>query len=108
FSYALRWIDVMNEVAFLFMDLEARAPRGHAWRFLNAWLRESGDFDGLDVLRFYAVYRALVRAKIAHIRTRQPDAGAPERKRGREEVNAYIALADRLAHPARPVLVLAH
>jgi len=108
FSDALRWIDVMNEAAFLFMDLEARGPRGHAWRFLNAYLEKGGDFEGLAVLRFYVVYRALVRAKIAVIRRQQLDAKDLERRGDMEEIAAYVALAHRCAHPAPPVLVLAH
>ena len=35
------------------------------WRLLDAWLAATGDHDSLRVLRFYLVYRAMVRAKIA-------------------------------------------
>ncbi|MDP9927959.1 bifunctional aminoglycoside phosphotransferase/ATP-binding protein [Variovorax paradoxus] len=61
FDPALRWIDVMSDAAFLTMDLKARDRRDLAYRFLDAWLQHSGDYEGLPVLAFYEVYRALVR-----------------------------------------------
>lgn len=61
FDPALRWIDVMSDVAFLTMDLKARGRRDLAFRFLDAWLQHSGDYEGLPVLVFYEVYRSLVR-----------------------------------------------
>jgi len=65
FDPALRWIDVMNEVAFLFMDLDVRQRRDLAFQFLNAYLDVTGDYRGLAGLRLYLSYRALVRAKVA-------------------------------------------
>ena len=65
FNEAMRWIDVMSEVAFTVMDLEERGRADLAHRFLNAYLERTGDYAGLAVLPFYLAYRALVRAKIA-------------------------------------------
>jgi hypothetical protein len=96
FDPALRWIDVMSEVAFLVMDLLAHRLAAAAWRLLNAWLEATGDYEGIAVLRFYLVYRALVRAKIARVR------GADE------QFLLYLGLAEALATSARPLLVLMH
>lgn len=71
FSPALRWIDVISEVAFCYMDLLHRQHRDLAFRFLNAWLEISGDYNGVTLLRYYAVYRAMVRAKVAALRAEQ-------------------------------------
>ena len=65
FNEAMRWIDVMSELAFTVMDLEDRGRADLAHRFLNAYLERTGDHAGLAVLPFYLAYRALVRAKIA-------------------------------------------
>lgn len=65
FSEKLRWIDVISEVAFLAMDLESRGQAAFSHRFVNKYLEHTGDYGGLLVLRFYCVYRALVRAKVA-------------------------------------------
>ena len=71
FSPALRWIDVMSDIAFLIMDLRQRGHHRLAMRFLNRYLEQTGDYLGLGVLRFYLVYRAMVRAKVAIIQARQ-------------------------------------
>jgi aminoglycoside phosphotransferase family enzyme/predicted kinase len=80
FDPAMRWIDVANDLAFLTMDLHAHGRSDLAARALDAWLQRSGDFAALRVLRFYEVYRALVRSLVAALRAGQlgaPDAAAP-------------------------------
>jgi len=89
FNPALRWIDVVSEVAFCYMDLLHRERRDLAFRFLNGWLEVSGDYQGIALLRYYAVYRAMVRAKVAALRARQSGAGA-------SEVEQWLQLAEQL------------
>ncbi len=108
FSPELRWIDVMNEVAFLVMDLFEHKLDASAWRFLNAYFEATGDYAGVGVLRYYLVYRAMVRAKIACIRIRQPQAGAAAQGRARREYGDYLDLAGWLAASRRPAIVLMH
>ncbi len=67
FDPGLRWIDVLNDAAFLVMDLWAHGCRDLAFRFLNTYLEHSGDYAGLPVLRFYLVYRAVVRALVGRL-----------------------------------------
>jgi hypothetical protein len=64
FNPKLRWIDVMNDVAFLVMDLTAHNRSDLAFAFLNSYLERTGDYEGVRQLSFYAVYRALVRAMV--------------------------------------------
>ena len=45
------------------MDLQARGRPDLAWRCVNRWLEHTGDYEGLQVLGYYRVYRALVRAR---------------------------------------------
>ncbi|MBI1887834.1 MAG: AAA family ATPase [Nitrosomonadales bacterium] len=94
FSPALRWIDVISEVAFCFMDLLHRQRNGLAMRFLNAWLEASGDYAGMALLRYYAVYRSLVRAKVAALRSGQTGNGNDAA--GRAEVISCLQLAESL------------
>jgi hypothetical protein len=96
FEPRLRWIDVISDVAFLFMDLLARERADLAFAFLSAWLERTGDYGGLAPLRFYAVYRALVRAKVDAF------AAEPQRQQGR------IATAERLARSQSGALILMH
>ena len=85
FNDELRWIDVMNEVAFMAMDLHAHGLTALAHRFVNGYLEASGDYDGASLLRYYMVYRALVRAKVALLRAAQcvPPHGAASAGAGR-------------------------
>ena len=108
FDPRLRWIDVMSDVAFVAMDLERRGLPSLAARFVNAYAEETGDYPGLRLLRYYAVYRAMVRAKVACIGAHEEGVGEARRKRSREELAAQLALAHRLAHRARPALILMH
>jgi aminoglycoside phosphotransferase family enzyme/predicted kinase len=107
FNPGLRWIDVMNEVAFLVMDLLEHGLNAAAWRFLNAYLETTGDHAGLRVLRYYLVYRAVVRTKVACIRARQ---GADPAARGAsdQQYRDYLALAESLTAPGQRALIVMH
>ncbi len=96
FSETLRCIDVVNEIAFLFMDLHAKAQPALAWRLLNRWLENTGDYEGMEGLMFYACYRALVRAKISLHQEKRADA------------ERYLDLAERFTNPGQPTLTLTH
>ncbi len=96
FNPSMRWIDVMSDVAFLAMDLHERHRPDLAGRFLNQYLQQTGDYDGLAVLRFYVAYRALVRAKIAALGGR------------RAAVDGYLDLAERQTAPAPARIVITH
>ncbi len=108
FNDALRWIDVMSDLGFLMMDLQYRGAAAFAWRLLNGYLEVSGDYDGLRVLPYYQVYRALVRAKIAAIRLQQPALSDAQRRELQTECRAHLQLAVAFTRPASPFLLLAH
>ncbi|WP_019626067.1 bifunctional aminoglycoside phosphotransferase/ATP-binding protein [Thioalkalivibrio sp. ALJT] len=108
FDPALRWIDVISEIAFTTMDLLARQARAHAWRFLNAYLDAREDFDGLALLPLYQVYRALIRAKVAGIHGAESGLTSHDQATHRAEMGRYLALAERLAEPRTPRLILMH
>jgi aminoglycoside phosphotransferase family enzyme/predicted kinase len=108
FSPELRWIDVMSDVAFVVMDLAVRGRDDLGARFLNAYLEHTGDYAGLRVLRYYVVYRALVRAKIAAMRAAQASLDAAQREGLVDKCRRHLALAQRIALGARPVLIIHH
>jgi aminoglycoside phosphotransferase family enzyme/predicted kinase len=108
FDARLRWIDVMSEIAFVVMDFEDRGRRDFGWRFLNAHLEATGDYAGAAVMRFYLVYRALVRAKVHAIRARQPGVGHAERQRLGGVARNYVALATRFTAIREAALVITH
>lgn len=108
FSENLRWIDVMNEIAFFVMDLDDRGRPDFARRALNGYLEWTGDYGGVSVLRFYQVYRALVRAKVAAIRLGQKGLGEAEIEEIDRHYRSYAQLAERYTRPLTPGLIVMH
>ena len=80
---------------FLFMDCHFRAETALAYRFLDGYLGRSGDYQGAQLLPYFAAYRSVVRAKVAALRWVQaPD---PE---GEARFAAHVRWADDwLARP---------
>lgn len=108
FNESFRWIDVMSEIAFPVMDLDCHGHPDWAWRLLNGYLEATGDFDGLSVLRFYVVYRALVRAKVRALAAATGGRADPAENRNLRSALAHVDTARRWSTPAAPFMVLMH
>jgi predicted kinase len=80
------------------MDFTARARGGDAFRLLNGWLDRTGDHEAIPALRFSAVYRALVRAHVEHLR-------GPVRA---DSARRFAATALQWIRPAVPGLCITH
>ena len=109
FNDALRWVDVANDLAFTWMDLQRMGQAGLGHVLISEWLDASGDVGAPTVLPFFAVYLALVRAKVAAIRrTQLPEGALAERSACQADMRQYLHLAQRLAWPEPPQLVITH
>ena len=108
FNDEFRWIDVYSEIGFLYMDLYDRGAKAYAHRLLNRYLERSGDYAGLQVLRFYLVYRAMVRAKIASFRLMQPDLSDTEKAEVLQQYHSYTSLAESFTIPHKPAIYITH
>ena len=106
FNPNFRWVDVMSEIAFLIMDLEDHEQPELAQRFLNRYLELSGDYEGCRVLRFYLVYRAMVRAKVDAIRTHQPGISKQESDEANKEFYSYLQLALSYTKQETPFIII--
>jgi aminoglycoside phosphotransferase family enzyme len=96
FSEALRTLDVLNEVAFLCMDLERFGRDDLAKAFLDKYLGLTGAMEnGADRLLFlyYKLYRANVRIKVLCIQLKG-DKGNPDPKEW-ELIGDYMHLFRR-------------
>jgi hypothetical protein len=102
FDPKLREIDVISEASFPTMDLLAHGRRDLAFAFIARYLEAGGDYQGIEVLRFYLVYRAMIRAKVRAIKAAQ----APEADR--HELIPYFDAARQLLAPRRPLLAITH
>ncbi len=105
FNDELRWIDVVNDAAFVIMNLLRFSHNELAWRFLNRYLRNTGDYGGVGVLRFYVVYRALVRAKVALLSIAQTDLNS-DKISLRNEYRNLVSLANGMLASKRCEMII--
>jgi hypothetical protein len=103
FDPALRWIDPIDDVAFLAMDLSAHGRRDLAFCLLDRYLEASGDHDGVPALRFFLVARALVRAQVSAL----CEAGGIVTQSARNALD-YLRAAAEIARGADPRLAITH
>lgn len=64
FNDSLRIIDVLQDIAFLLMDLEYRGRFDLTSCLMKSYLDKQQDHANDDLLRFFKTYRAVVRAKV--------------------------------------------
>ena len=108
FNPELRWIDTISEAAFVAMDLNARGYPDYCWRFLNRYLEASGDYDAIRLLRYYFIYRALVRAKVEALRVDPETSDSDSYPEQVKPAIDYIDLAARWSSSHRAGLVIMH
>src|SRR5829696_4556175 len=101
FDDQLRYIDGIDDAAFLAMDLEFLGREDLGDYFLDEYSRLAGDTAPRSLKDFYIAYRALVRAKVDCVRVSQGHADAvPDARR-----HLDIALAHLRAGTVRLILV---
>ena len=98
----------MSEAAFPVMDLTAHGRGDLAHLFLNTYLEASGDYRGVTGLRFYLVYRAMVRAKVELLRATQAGTAAEKRELALAACRNYIALAVSYTRPSCGAVIITH
>lgn len=81
FDDRLRYVDGLDDAAFLAMDLEFRGAAELAVRFLDWYAEFAGDPAPSALRHHYVAYRALVRAKVACLRSAQGGEPGDEARR---------------------------
>jgi len=105
FNQAFRAGDVMNDIAFLTMDLDARRLPALGNHFLNEYLEWTQDYTGLALLDFYQIYRAYVRGKVtSFLMDATPDPAS--RETARREAEDYFRLAERYLEARTPGILI--
>ena len=108
FNEDFRWTDVMNDVAFMAMDLTFHGRADFANYFVNRYFEYTGDYEGAPLLRYYMSYRAMVRAKIAAYLIEQNPENEALVQNSLATCRAYLQLAKRLCYPTRYSLTITH
>ena len=86
FDDTLRYVDTIDDICFLVMDLERLGNPLLGERFLAWYLDFSGDHVPKSLIHHYIAYRAFVRAKVSCIRHEQGDLGAADEARSLAEI----------------------
>ncbi len=107
FDERLRTLDVADDLAFLLMDLTARGGGRFAERVKESYRRAGGDCGDDALVNFFAVHRALVRAKVLLVRAAQQPEGGSDHGHLSAQARDLIRLARLLAWRARLPLAIA-
>ncbi|MEA5583439.1 AAA family ATPase [Nodularia harveyana UHCC-0300] len=106
FNEPFRFVDVMYDVAFTVMDLEARQSPDLANAFLNTYVEQTGDWEGLQVLPLYLSRQAYVRAKVTSFLLDDPSVPAIAKEEATKTAAEYYKQACDYTQPKQGKLIL--
>jgi aminoglycoside phosphotransferase family enzyme/predicted kinase len=106
FSESLRYADVASDLAFLAMDLERLGAAELAVELVTAYRESSGDADLPVLMPFYKLHRALVRAKVASLTSRDAAIAQEQRAAAAASARDYIGLALGYTRESSPALIV--
>lgn len=105
FNQAFRYVDTMHDIAFTIMDCDARGRRELGNVFLNTYLEETGDWQGVEVLPLYLSRQAYVRAKVTSFLLDDPALNQKQQQL-QAQAQAYYTQAWRYTQPRHGQLIL--
>lgn len=108
FNEDFRWIDLIADVSFLTMDLDAHQQPKLINDFINAYLTKTGDYFGLLLHKFYQSYRAVIRGKVTLFRLQQSNLEHNKKQSLLEEYNMNMQLAEKYMENHQPQLFITH
>ncbi|MEG3989651.1 AAA family ATPase [Microcoleus sp. S28C3] len=106
FNEDFRLVDVMYDVAFTVMDLESRGRRDLGNAFLNTYIEQTGDWEGLQLLPLYLSRQAYVRAKVTSLMLDDAAISTAQKAEISQTASHYYKLAWQYTQPRRGKLTL--
>ncbi|TAG55815.1 MAG: adenylyl-sulfate kinase [Oscillatoriales cyanobacterium] len=106
FNEHFRFVDVMYDIAFTVMDLESRGRRDLGNVFLNTYVEQTGDWEGLQVLPLYLSRQAYVRAKVTSLMLDDEAVSTNEKAQISQSAAHYYKLAWEYTKPRSGKLTL--
>lgn len=106
FNEPFRFVDVMYDVAFTVMDLESRGRRDLGNVFLNTYIEQTGDWEGLQLLPLYLSRQAYVRAKVTSLMLDDAAISTAEKAEVSQTAADYYKLAWQYTKPRQGKLTL--
>lgn len=93
FNEPFRFVDFMFDIAYIVMDLDARDRRDLSNVFLNAYIEQTGDWEGLQVLPLYLSRQSYVRAKVTSFLLDDPSVPETVKQEASTTAARYYRLA---------------
>ena len=93
FNEPFRYVDVMYDVGFVVMDLLAKDCPQLANVFLNHYVEQTGDWEGLQLLPLYVSRQAYVRAKVTSFLLNDPSVDVATKENASQSAAQYYRLA---------------
>jgi aminoglycoside phosphotransferase family enzyme/predicted kinase len=106
FNEPFRFVDVMYDVAFAKMDLDARHRSDLGNAFLNTYIEQTGDWEGLQILPLYLTRQAYVRAKVTSFLIDDPDVPQIQKQKAATTAANYYDLAWQYTQTNRGKLLI--
>ncbi|MBW4519166.1 MAG: AAA family ATPase [Scytolyngbya sp. HA4215-MV1] len=106
FNEPFRFVDVMFDVAYIIMDLDVRKRSDLSTLFLNAYIEQTGDWEGLQVLPIYLSRQSYVRAKVTSFLLGDPSLSDAARQQIHDTAASYYTLAWQYTRPKQGQLIL--
>ncbi len=99
FNEPFRFVDVMFDIAYIVMDLQARQRSDLSTVFLNAYVEQTGDWEGLQVLPIYINRQTYVRAKVTSFLLNDPTVPDHEKRTALDTAALYYRLTWESTQP---------
>ncbi len=106
FNEPFRFVDVMFDVAYAVMDLEAQERKDLSNAYLNTYVEQTGDWEGLQVLPIYLNRQSYVRAKVTSFLLDDPGVPTTVKEEAAKTAAKYYKLAWEYTKPQQGQLIL--
>jgi hypothetical protein len=106
FNEPFRFVDTMFDIAYIIMDFDARNRPDLSNLFLNSYLEQSGDWEGLQVLPLYNSRQSYVRAKVTSFLLSDPSVPESVKEESKETASRYYRLSWEYTKPKQGKVVL--
>jgi uncharacterized protein len=106
FNEPFRFVDVMFDIAYAVMDLEAQQRKDLSNAYLNTYIEQTGDWEGLQVLPIYLNRQSYVRAKVTSFLLDDPGVPAAVKEEAAKTAAKYYKLAWEYTKPKQGQLIL--
>ncbi|MDF5706787.1 MAG: AAA family ATPase [Nostoc sp. S4] len=106
FNELFRFVDVMYDVAFTVMDLEVGGRKDLGNVFLNTYIEQTGDWEGLQVLPLYLSRQAYVRAKVTSFLLDDASVPAKVKEQATKTATDYYKQAWEYTKPKQGQLIM--